>query len=144
MAEWVFDATVIGISNTDLRRRRRGNALDRRLVLIENAVSGVARVRYNRKLLGEYQRLASQYKNDVIELFFAILDSGGAVLVGRNTLSRQEYSLALACRWPSHDQHLLAAAVGGAAVTVFVTEARHVQCASKIRRNFAISIQEVS
>jgi|SRR5208337_2809630 len=141
MPDCVLDAAVVYFANGELAGRRSGNALDRRLSVIEQAARGIWRIRYNPKLLGEYQRLIQESRNDVIDLFFILLDSEHAFFVKRNTLSGPQYEIAIKkCRWPSHDQHLLAAALGGDRPTVFVSEARHVACAKKILARFAVRV----
>ena len=144
MPDCVLDTTVVALANGDLAARQPGNAFDRRLRAIEQVVTGVRRLRYNTKILGEYQRLVRQYRNDVIEMLFLILDSDRSVLVRRSTLSRQEYAAAVKqCGWPSHDQHLLAAALGGVDPAIVVTELHLGQCASKIFRLFAVHVEYI-
>jgi hypothetical protein len=143
MNDTVFDTTVVAFSNTHLSARRRGNSLDTRLRLLEGTIRGDFRVRYNAKLLNEYEQHVRQHRNDVIEMFFAVLDSERAVLVKKNSLSRQEFNLARNHRWPSHDQHLIAAALGGCQTHIYVTEAALVACASGIYRVFRIRVQAV-
>ncbi len=142
MPDCVLDASVVALSNGDLAGRRPGNVFDRRLNVIEQVVAGARRLRYNQKLLGEYRRLIRDYRNDVIELLFFVLDSDRAVLVSRSTLSRQNYDRAtLQCRWPSHDQHLLAAALDGADPSIFVTEVRLADCARRVFAYFAVHVE---
>jgi hypothetical protein len=143
MADSVLDATVVAFGNGDIAARRPGNLFDRRLTAIEQVASGLRRLRYNTRLLGEYTQLIQERRNDVIELFFTALDDERSVLVKRNTLSRQDYARARKCRWPTHDQHLLAAAVEGNDPTIFVTESRHVQRAAKILTCFAVHIVDL-
>jgi len=142
MPDYVLDATVVAPPNRDIVARRLGNAVDRRLAVIQQVVAGARRLRYNTKLLGEYQRLTQNSRDDVIVLFFIILDSARSVFVGRNTLSRQNYSTAVdRCRWPGHDQHLLAAALDGDDSTIVVTESRLAQCATRILRYFHVHVE---
>jgi hypothetical protein len=141
MPDCVLDASVIAFANGDLTGRRSGNLLDRRLRIVEEVAQQNRRVRYNNKLLTEYQRLVTDYRNDAIELFFAVLDSEHSVLVRRSTLSRQHHRTATgSCRWPSHDQHLLAAAVGGEDPSVFVTESRLATCAPQVLSHFSVHV----
>jgi hypothetical protein len=129
----VIDATVIGFSNRDLDVSQPGSALDRRINVIKQVTAGKLHLRYNPKLLKEYVQHARNPRNDVIELFFQILDSDRAEFVKSNTLRRQIYALAIGkCRWPHHDQHLLAAAVDGKEPSLFVTEQRHARCCDDI------------
>jgi hypothetical protein len=143
MADCVFDATVVAFANGEIAARKPGNVFDRRLAAIEGAARGDCRIRYNTKLLGEYQSHVQERRNDVIELFFAAL-TDNAVLVARNTLLRQDYAKARdKCRWPTHDQHLLAAALGGDDPSLFVTEQRHANCRAKILACFGIRIKRL-
>jgi len=135
----VYDTTVVAYANGDLRGRKKGNALDKRLFTLEEFVNGSRRALYNMKLLLEYEDKIKHHQNDIIELFLMALADRG-LRVARSTLSRQDYSRAKKVRWPSHDQHLLAAALGGRDVTIFVTEQLLAACATGIRNNFSITI----
>ena len=86
MPDCVLDAAVVGMANGDIAARRPGNVFDRRLVVIEEVVRGLRRLRYNTRLLGEYRPLTLIRRNDVIELFFSVLADRG-VFVSRNNLS---------------------------------------------------------
>jgi hypothetical protein len=144
MPDWVLDATVVGMTNTELSERRPGNLLDRRLAVIERVAKGEARMRYNQKLMGEYQRLTARRKNDLIDILFDLLDSTKAILVHKNKLTRQEFDLAKnKCGWPSHDQHLLAAAIGGVDPSIFVTERHHFRCQAKVLRHFRVHLEDL-
>jgi hypothetical protein len=144
MSDCVVDASVLALANTDLATRRPGNPVDVRLRVVEQIATGARRLRYNQRLLGEYQRLILGYRNDLIELFFLVLDSNQSVLVPRSTLPRQHYSLAVRkCHWPSHDQHLLAAALGGVDPSIVVTEVRLANCGPLILRYFAVHLEQV-
>jgi peptide methionine sulfoxide reductase MsrB len=91
--------------------------------------------------MGEYERLTKERRNDVIELFFTAL-SERAILVKKSTLSRQHYQKAKGkCGWPGHDQHLIAAAIGGTDPHIVVTEQMHVKCAACVLKSFAIHIE---
>lgn len=143
MPDRVVDATVVAFSNGNIAGRRPGNVLDRRLAVLEQIVRGTHRLRYNPRLLHEYQQLVREYRNDVIETLFNLLDdTRHAVLVRRNSLTRQDYATATeSCGWPSHDQHLLAAALDGVDPAIVVTEQRHGECAQAILKHFEIHIE---
>lgn len=143
MPDCVVDATVVAFSNGNIAGRRPGNVLDRRLAVLEQIVRGARRLRYNSKLLHEYEQLIQEYRNDVIETLFNLLDDARrSVLVRRNSLSRQDHAVAKGtCGWPTHDQHLLAAALDGVDPAIVVTEQRLNQCAQAILNHFAIHIE---
>jgi hypothetical protein len=145
MPDCVIDASVVALANGDIAGRRPGNIFDRRLAVIEETVSGLRRLRYNSKLLGEYTDHIRERRNDVLEALFALLDdTNRSVFVRRNTLSRQHYDSATdKCQWPSHDQHLLAAAIDGDNPSIVVTEERLQQCAGKILRHFGIHLEYI-
>jgi hypothetical protein len=144
MSDVVLDATVVRFANGEIAGGPPGSPLNRRLAAVQEVVAGLRRLRYNRKLLGEYDKLAKNDRNDVIEALFAILDGGvGAILVKRNSLSRQEHSRAKDSGWPNHDQHLLAAAIGGDRPSIVVTEQIHAACEQSIFRHFKIRIEDV-
>jgi hypothetical protein len=143
MADCVIDATVVAMANGNIAARRPGNVFDRRLTVVEDVGRRVRRLRYNSKLRGEYERLVHEYRNDVIELFFTVL-ADHAVFVHHNSLSRQRHATARdKCGWPDHDQHLLAAALGGDDPTVFVTEDRHANCAACILARLRIHVSQL-
>jgi hypothetical protein len=146
MSDYVVDATIIRLTNTQLAARRPGNAFDRRLRILEQVVAGTKRVRYNSRLLGEYRALVrqQQFRNDVIQAFFIILDSDKAVRVNRNNLSRQNHRTARdQCDWPTHDQHLLAAAIGGNNAAIVVTEVRLGNCGAAVYRHFGVHVEHI-
>jgi hypothetical protein len=144
MPDCVVDASVVAFANGDIAGRRPGNLFDRRLDVIEQVVTGTRRLRYNPKLVGEYRQLIKEHRNDVIEALFAILDSPRSVYVKRNSLSRQNHAKATqTCGWPSHDQHLLAAALDGDESAVVVTEGHLVQCSAAILMHFDIRVEDL-
>lgn len=143
MSDAVFDATVVAMANSDLVARKPGNALDVRARLLERCVSRQLRIRYNSRLLGEYTDHVKQRRNDLVELFFQILDSPVAISVRRNRLSASHFSKACRCRWPSHDQHLIAAALGGDEPCVYVTEEALANCSAAVHREFRVRVEQV-
>lgn len=140
MNDGILDTTVVALTNTDLRARAHASSLNRRVTLLERCLNGSLRVRYNKILFDEYEEHIKEYRNDLIEIFFALLDSNKSVYVKRSTLSRQNYNRAYKCRWPSHDQHLIAAALNGVRPSIYVTEETLCQCHSRIHREFRISV----
>jgi hypothetical protein len=146
MPDCVIDASVVVLANGDIAGRRPGNLFDRRLAVIEETVRGLRRLRYNSKLLGEYADHVREHRNDVLEALFALLDDKNrSVFVRRNSLSRQHHESATnKCQWPSHDQHLLAAAVDGDNPSIVVTEERLQRCADNILRHFGIHIEYIA
>ena len=143
MIDSVVDASLLGLANGNLDGRRPGNALDKRLRVIQQVNSGARRLRYNSRLLLEYRNIVKAMRNDLIEAFFLVLDQKG-VLVATNRLSRQNFEKATACRWPSHDQHLLAAAIGGTRPDLLVTEELLASRKSCIRQSLRVTVHQVS
>jgi len=140
MTNTVFDTTVVAYANGDLAGRKRGNALDTRLCAIEAFLCGRRVAWYNTRLEDEYRQKMKVRRNDVIEAFFIRLaDHGRRAL--RNGLTRQRYACAITAGWPSHDQHLLAAACEATDPTILVTEKALTRCAAKIRREFGIDVR---
>jgi hypothetical protein len=140
MNDAVIDTSVVTFANCDLLARMPGETFDRTLHVLELARDGELHLRYNPKLLTEYHDHVKECRNDVIEIFFTLLDSPGAVLVPRNSLSRQHYQLALRNGWPTHDQHLLAAAIEGDRPHIYVTEQILANCAARVYRTFRIRV----
>jgi xanthine/CO dehydrogenase XdhC/CoxF family maturation factor len=144
MSDAVFDTTVVAIGNKAIADRKPGNSFDKILRLLQSVINHTSRVRYNYKLRGEYDEHVKQCRNDVIEVFFTILDSPQAIRVARNSLSRQHYVLAVRnARWPSHDQHLIAAALDGERPHIYVTELRLERSAPEIHRIFGIRVLKI-
>ena len=138
----VYDTTVVAYSNGQLAGRRRGNALDRRLCVLEEFIVGVRLAWYNAVLLREYEKQITICRNDVIEAFLARLGDHGK-RVKRSTLPRQAYARAREIRWPGHDQHLLMAALDGTNSTIFVTEEALARCSANVRREFGFKVVQV-
>jgi hypothetical protein len=143
MNDAVLDATVVSFANSTLAGRLPGTSAERRFNLLDRAVRGKMRIRYNPKLLREYTDHIREHRNDAIRVFFDLLDSEGAIRVQTNTLSRQRYLRAAEVRWPRHDQHLLAAALGGNRPCVYVTEKKLANCAAGIHRIFDVHVHLV-
>jgi hypothetical protein len=144
MPECVFDTSFVRLANDSLFGEKRGNLLNRRLTPLRQAVAAKSHLRYNRKLLGEYSMQIRERHNDVVEQFFALLDSPQATLVRKNALSRQDNAKARLCRWPVHDQHVLAAAIGGDDVVIHVTEGALGACSKAVKRVFGFQINHVA
>lgn len=142
MRDGIYDTNVVVLSNGDLAGRKPGNSLDRRLRVLELCVTGERRPRYNRKLLGEYQDHVRRARNDVVELFMELLDRTG-VFVKKSTVSRQVHSQLITIGWQSHDQHLVAAALGGERPEIFTTEERLAGCCRSLKRAFGIQVSRV-
>lgn len=137
----VYDTMLVGKANGSLNGRRAGNALDKRLSLLEAAVAGASNTLVNSKLLGEYHVKVGSLaiRNDVVRSFLEYaIDSG--IDSGRSTLAGADYDKAKKARWPSHDQHLLAAGIGHKKVSIYVTEVQHIACAGGILRQFGFRV----
>lgn len=143
MRSTVFDTRLVASANGDIRARRPGNILDCRLILLEQAVARVTTTLVNKKLLKEYNSKIPQsgIRNDSVRSFIEfVIDHG--VDSGRSTLSHSDYVKAHEARWPTHDHHLIAAAIGHNHVTIFVTEQNHFVCTREIHRRFGITIRK--
>lgn len=143
MSDAVFDTTVVAFANSTITSHKAGTSCARRFNLLAGAVAGNVRIRYNAKLLTEYTDKVRLRRNDVIELFFALLDSRAAIRVSRNNLSRQHHHRAVSVRWPIHDQHLLAAAIDGDRSYIYVTEKQLAARGADIHRTFKVHVQLV-
>lgn len=142
MAECVFDASVVGYANNPLEVSviESGVSLVQIVDALESVVIGHRRLRCNPKLLTEYSRLLRVKRNDLIEQFVALLDSPQTIMLKSSSLRNHEKVKAKNCKWPSHDQHVLAAAIGGTDVAIYVTEAFLGGCAEKVWRIFRIRV----
>jgi hypothetical protein len=116
--------------------------LDRRLHAIEDFLIGRRVAWYNTKLEGEYLEHLKVIRNDVIEAFVSRLADHGK-RSNRSKLSRQDYAASKDLGWPSHDQHLLAAALEGTRSTIFVTEKLLATCKRGVKRKFQINVERL-
>jgi hypothetical protein len=139
MTDTVYDATVVGYSNGDLAGRRNGNILDQRLTYLEDFLAGRRAALYNDKLTREYDEKVRSYRNDVVEAFIEALESRGR-RAARSKLSSTDYAKSRDARWPSHDQHLLAAALTGGRTVILVTERALADCRTGVKRHFGFRV----
>jgi hypothetical protein len=144
MPECVFDTSFIAYARGPIANQKVGNLLHKRLTAIRSVTTGRSRVRYNQKLLNEYIDHAKAPRNDVVEQFFELLDSDHAIRVKRSTLSRTDKVKADFVGWPTHDQHVLAAAIGGTDVIIHVTERALGLCTTKVKRVFGFALNHVA
>jgi len=141
MSDAVIDTTVVALSNVRLTCLKEGSNLHARIRLLKQCYAGERRIRFNGRLRAEYDSKVSGIENDFVRLFFELLDSSRSIFVKKSTLSRQFYDRARNdCGWPGHDQHILAAGVGGEQVVLFVTEERHCNCRAAIKRVFDFNL----
>jgi hypothetical protein len=144
MPESVYDASIIGYANVSLGdpTGERRQFLEDLIAAIHRVLSGRDRLRVNTTLRTEYEQVARGVRNDVVDQFFAILTGEGAV-AAKNSLRSFENDRAHKCNWPSHDRHLIAAAIDGVGVTIHVTENRLGRCANKVWQVFKIRIEHI-
>jgi len=138
----VYDAEVIAKANGDLSGRKRGNRMDLRLSWIEVCLAGQRRAIYNGKLLGEYTKHVKTCRNDLIDAFIRRLADHG-MKAARNTLSSVNYAKARKMKWPSHDQHLLAAAIEAQDATIVVLEDALAGCGAAAKREFGVTVVQL-
>lgn len=143
MGNTVYDTSFLALSNGDIAARKRGNVFDRRICKIEEFIKGARIAWYNNKLFAEYTMHVAQRRNDVVEAFFLRLADHGKK-AKRNTLSTPQYAQCRQTRWPTHDQHLLAAAIEAGNSTIFVTEQALADCAATVKRRFGISVTQIA
>jgi len=139
MTDTVYDTTVVSFSNEDLERRDEDVELNARLTYLEEFLRGYRIALYNDKLSREYIDHLHGIRNDVVEGFIEALDRYGRK-GGSNRLSKPDYAKSRDVGWPSHDQHLLAAALVGARTHILVTEDILAGCAAKVRRAFGFTV----
>lgn len=141
MADAVIDTTVLAFANGPCGPVLAG-ALARCLPYVSKVTAGAWRCRYNKKLLAEYISKVRKPRNDLVAAFLTILDTRQAFLA-KNSLSHSEYVRAKRIRWPTHDHHLLAAAVGGIEPSIVVTEYKLAQLHTQAKREFGVSVLQV-
>ena len=139
MKSSVYDTILIAKANGNLAGRKAGNALDRRLKLFEAAVLGTSLTLVNAKLLNEYGSKILDFRNEAVRAFYVYAIDHG-VNTGKSSLSRSDFERSRKARWPAHDQHLIAAAIGREKVSIYVTEVQHSACAAAVRKQFGITI----
>jgi hypothetical protein len=143
MPDCVLDASFVGMANDEIDNLEPGSILDRRISIICEIKNGSYTVRYNSRLLGEYNNLVKVHRNDWIAVFFQIL-ADGATFVNRNNFNAAELAKARKCRWPLHDQHVLVAAINGTKSIVFVTESTLGRSAAKVLQHFRVRIKHIA
>lgn len=144
MPDCVFDSSFVAKANGPVEAEKAGNFLHRRLDAMRSVTSGERRLRYNPKLLSEYSALIQQSRNDVLDQFLELLDNERTVRLKNSTLRRADKVKANKCRWPTHDQHVLAAAIDGEEVVIHVTETALGVCRAAVRRVFGFSINYIA
>lgn len=98
---------------------------------------GKETVYYNAKLFAEYIKWFEKAEDgDLVSVFAFLLDSVGKR--GKNSLSRQEAQKARDARWPGHDDHLIAAGLGGPSDRDLLTTegALHATRTDRVLRHF--------
>lgn len=141
MSDAVFDATVITYSNRGLLETDKTEYASAGIALLTKFVSSTRRIRVNPKLVREYEE-HNVRRSDLIELFLTLLTSDRTVHSKKNTLPTHLFLKSRKAGWPTHDQHLLAAADDGA--FIYVTEQRHSVCSAKIKRDMSISVVRIA
>ncbi len=139
MTDTVYDTTVVSFSNADLEGRQKDNQLNARLTYLEDFLRGYRVALYNDKLSREYTDHLHEIRNDVVEGFIDALDRRGRRSAS-NKLSRPDYVKSRGIGWPSHDQHLLAAALEGSRTHILVTEDILSGCAARVKREFGFTV----
>jgi hypothetical protein len=142
MTNVVYDTILIAQANGAIAGRRAGNVMDLRLAAIEKFLKGMRVAWYNSKLEKEYGEKIKQTRNDVIEAFIIRLADHGK-RSKRSSLSRQEHARARDLGWPSHDQHLLAAAIDAGDAMISTSEVALRACSKALRREFSVSIEHI-
>ena len=139
MTDTVYDTTIVAFSNDDLAARQAGNELDARLAYLEEFLRGERVALYNDRLSREYSEHVREIRNDIVDGFIEALDLRGRK-AARSTLSRPDYAKSLRAGWPTHDQHLLAAALVGARTVILVTERALSDCTGDIKKFFGFRV----
>ena len=144
MSDSVVDTSFIAMANEELAEVGQNELLHRRISAIGNIVDGKDRLRVNPKLLKEYEPHIRERRNDIVDQFVALLDAPETIKLSSSSLRKADNVRANDCRWPTHDKHLLAAAMGGEAVTIHVTENALALCARDVRRVFGFKVNHVA
>jgi hypothetical protein len=142
MSDAVFDATVVRYTNKGLTDDAKRVGAAAGIKLLQVFLQSDRKLRYNPKLKGEYQKETGS-QSDLIKAFYQFLDSPRGVFVKTNQLRKAPYARARECNWPGHDDHLLAAAIDAAEVTIYYTEHRHAVCVAAVRRRFGFGFHLV-
>ena len=77
MPNTVYDTSFLAKSNGGINGRKHGSVLDRRLCAVEGFLNGNRVAWYNNKLLNEYTDHIKSYRNDILDLFFRLLEVAG-------------------------------------------------------------------
>ncbi len=143
MKDTVYDASFVKFSLAESSESERSELTNQRWKEIEGFIVGKRKLYYNQKLGKEYNQLLKNATNDdsVQAFIFALVDTG--IKGSKNGLSRQKRVQAQAAGWPTHDDHLLSAALLGTKTEIFVTEQTLANCGTAIKRIFKFVITRI-
>jgi len=144
MSDCVVDTSFIALANKTMEEPPTEDVLYQRIDAIRLIVETNQRLRVNPKLLTEYEPHIKEQRNDVVDQFVALLDDPNTVKLSSNTLRKADNAKANTCRWPTHDKHVLAAAIDGDNVTIHVTDNVLGNCAKAVRRIFGFKINHIA
>lgn len=143
--EIVYDTSFVARANGDLSDMKPNSVLYKRISAISLSTTGKAKARYNRKLYQEYMDHIKELRNDFINVFITSLEKNG-ILIEKMTVEKIKW-IKVKKLWPSHDRHLLAAALcdknGCRDVGIYTSEKAHEPAGPILKREFKISLTVV-
>ena len=138
MSETVYDTRFLACANGNISNLRPFSQLQKRVSYVKEFSDGKTTARFNAKLLQEYDKHIKEYRNEIIESFFKLLVDHG-IKSNRNTLTGPDWQR-LDGAWPTHDRHLLAAAIDGVKVRIITSEKDLVKKKAVVKRIFRIDV----
>jgi hypothetical protein len=139
-----IDTTVLVGANITQTPEPAESALQAaRLALIQRIQGHQAAVLISAKLVAEYRKQITTYRNDSVRLFFELLtkpDGSHVILNWRTPWGHAELARARACRFPKEDLHVLRTAVRDDRTTLYSEEGRVLAAHPCIRKKFDVVI----
>ena len=144
--EVAIDTTVLVRANITQTLEPSAAALQAaRLALLQRIQDHRAAVLISARLVAEYRRQITTYKNESVRLFFDLLTqpAGSHVIWNwRTPWGHAERARALACEFPHHDLHVLRTAVRDGRTTMYSEDGRVLAAHPCIRSEFDVMISE--
>ena len=144
--EVAIDTTVLVGANITQTLKPAAAALQAaRLALLQRIQDHQAAVLISARLVAEYRRQITTYKNEFVRLFFDLLtkpDGSHVILNWRTPWGHAELARARYCRFPYEDLHVLRTAVRDSQTTMYSEEGRVLAAHPCIRNEFDVVISE--
>jgi hypothetical protein len=142
--EVAIDTTVlVGANITQTPQQAAAAPQAARLALLRRIQDRKAAVLISAKLLAEYRKQITTFKNEFVRIFLDLLtmpDGSHVILNWRTPWGHAEVARAHQCRFPYEDLHVLRTAVRDGRTTMYSEEGRVLAAHPCIRKEFDVAI----